>query len=310
MKKLGILVAFIAIFMTGFIYKEPVVTYAKNLAYISPCEEPRTYRIGSIDPKYNLNKYEFISKIQSASDIWSDHYGKNLFIYDAKGDIEINLVYDQRSFLSTKINDLNSQVKARQKELDPEIESYKNKTSQFRSKVTQLNNDIEYWNTKGGAPPEEYEKLKSRQAALRQEGEALAAEAARLNQTTEEFNSQVGQLHNTIENFNEELSYKPEEGEYIYDNGKETINIYFDNSETELIHTLAHEFGHALGIEHNNNPLSIMHPKTNERIELSVDDLEGLQKACEKKNIVELGVQKFSLVINKISSDLAEKSNK
>jgi peptidoglycan hydrolase CwlO-like protein len=310
MKKLGILVTFFILLMTGFIYKEPVITYAKNLTYISPCEEPRSYRIGKIDPKYNLNKYEFISKVQRASDIWSDHYGKNLFIYDANGDIEINLVYDQRSFLSTQIDDLNSKVKAKQKELDPEIESYKNKSAQFRARVTQLNNDIEYWNTKGGAPPEEYEKLKSRQEVLRQEGEALAAEASRLNQTTEEFNSQVGQLHNTIENFNEELSYKPEEGEYIYDNGKETINIYFDNSETELIHTLAHEFGHALKIEHNNNPLSIMHPKTNEVIELSLEDLEGLQKACEKKNIIELSAKKLSLAINKISSELAEKSKK
>jgi cell division protein FtsB len=293
-------VILIALLMLGFLYKGPITEAAENALYYSKCDEPRTFRIGSIDPKYNMTQDEFLLNIQSAARIWSDGYGKQLFAYDPKGDIEINLVYDQRSFLSSQITDLDSKIKQQQQALDPEIASYKERAAQFRDKVAQLNNDIDYWNSRGGAPENEYESLKSRQTSLRQEAEALSQEAERLNQSTEEFNQQVGQLHQTVDTFNSALQYKPEEGEYIFDNGKETINIYFDNSKTELIHTLAHELGHSLGIGHNNSEVSIMFPKTTKITTLSTEDLAALTETCEKKNVIALTAERLMLIINQL----------
>lgn len=292
--------------MTSYIYKEPLIANAENILYQSQCDNPKTYRIGSIDPKYNMSQRKFIENINQAADIWDNEIGKELFTYDPKGKIEINLVYDQRSFLSGQINQLNSQVKQQQNELDPKIEDYKRRAGEFRAKISQLNSNIEYWNSRGGAPPEEYEKLRNRQASLQQEADALRTEADSLNLSTEQYNQQVGELRQTVDNFNQELNFKPEEGEYIYDNGQETINIYFDNSETELIHTLAHELGHALAIDHNNNPESIMYPQTSEAIALSIEDKTGIRNACEKKSVIATGAERFTLLINRVRLQLAK----
>lgn len=300
MKKLGLLFALALLAMASIIYKTPLIIYGENLLYKSPCDTPLTYRIGKIDPKYNLTNDQFLGSLKQSEDVWERQIGKNLFSYDPKGEIEINLVYDQRSFLSSEINNLNSKVKQQQNNLDPKINDYKNKASNFRAKMQQLNTDIDYWNSKGGAPPEEFDKLKSRQASLQSEAKNLQQEAATLNQSTDEYNTQVGQLHQTVETFNTALQFKPEEGEYIYDNGKQTINIYFDNSQTELVHTLAHELGHARGLSHNNDPISVMFPQTTSASELSSLDMENLKKICKKKSVIEIYATKIALTIRSI----------
>ncbi|HVF69714.1 MAG TPA: matrixin family metalloprotease [Xanthomonadales bacterium] len=300
MKKLGIIIALLILLMGGYVFKEPVVTYVNNILYQSQCDTPKTFRIGKMDSKYNMSETQFVTNIDQASDLWSGYYGKKLFTYDPEGDIEVNLVYDQRSFLSTQINNLNSKVKNQQSELDPKIAQYKQKAAAFKSRAQALNNEIESWNTRGGAPPEEFERLKAAQESLRNEAASLQQEAATLNQSTDEYNVQVGQLRQTVNNFNEQLSYKPEEGEYIYNNGKETINIYFDNSQSELVHTLAHELGHALEISHNNNNLSIMYPQSTVSVTLTPEDKASLMKACARESVIKTGAEKLALIINEL----------
>ena len=51
---------------------------------------------------------------------------------------------------------------------------------------------------------------------------------------------------------------KPEEG--IYDPANQRIEVYFNINRSEMVHTIAHEFGHALDLPHNDNRLSIMFP--------------------------------------------------
>lgn len=296
MKKLGIFAVLSLVLMLGYIFYDPAAPYVRNLMYYSTCDTAKTYRIGSIDERYSMPENEFLVHLEDAERVWEREWGGELFVYDPEGDIEVNLVYDRRSFLSGQIGELDSQLKAEEEELTPKIQAYQKKAEEFRSKISQLNTDIEYWNSQGGAPPEEFDRLIERQEALKAESETLIAEAEELNQSTAFFNQQVGVLEKTVNEFNDELSFKPEEGEYIYDNGDEIINIYFDNSETELVHTLAHEFGHAIRIEHNDNKFSVMYPQTNEVIELSSEDKKGLDEACREVHVARGGLEKLNLM--------------
>jgi predicted Zn-dependent protease len=97
----------------------------------------------------------------------------------------------------------------------------------------------------------------------------------------------VGKLNNVISNFNEDISKKPEEGIYMGDQNR--IEIYFNNNQQELLHTLTHELGHALGLAHvNDNPQAIMYPYTTKTIILSTQDVAELNEVCREKSILEI----------------------
>ena len=84
------------------------------------------------------------------------------------------------------------------------------------------------------------------------------------------------------------MADRPEEGLYVSDDKGRKIDIYFNISKDETVHTLAHEMGHALGIGHVQDANSIMYPKTNIVLSLSVDDINALNKACEKRSYFDI----------------------
>jgi predicted Zn-dependent protease len=48
-------------------------------------------------------------------------------------------------------------------------------------------------------------------------------------------------------------------GEYVKDNGSTLINIYQFENEDKLVRLLEHELGHAIGLDHLENPNDIMY---------------------------------------------------
>src|SRR6266550_6114789 len=119
--------------------------------------------------------------------------------------------------------------------------------------------------------------------------------ADQLNLSTDQYNEQIQQLNQKVDNYNNVLVNKPEEGLYSRDGMNETIDIYFNNSQQELIHTIAHEMGHALGLGHNSNPQSIMYPQTNLAITPSIKDEDTLAQVCQKRSIFLLTAEKIIL---------------
>lgn len=257
-----------------------------SLLYYSPCDSPTTYRVGVVDERFQIPQAEFREDIQNASSIWSKEYGKDIFAFDPKAELRINLIYDVRQSLNTQIDDLQGNLKSEQTTLKPRIEEYENLASEFKKRVADLNAQIEYWNSQGGAPKEEYDKLTGEQEELRKEAERLNEMARQLNLSTQQYNQGVVKLGETIETFNEALSLRPEEG--VYDSDEKSITIYITNSKEELVHTLAHELGHAIRIGHNANPQAIMYPYTSTTVSLTPEDIQALNYICAERSTMEL----------------------
>ena len=61
-----------------------------------------------------------------------------------------------------------------------------------------------------------------------------------------------------------------------------TMTIFAFSSETDLIATIAHEFGHAFGIEHTQDPASIMfYQLTAQQQQLTPVDVEAWRNTCQ-----------------------------
>jgi len=222
-----LLIASVAVFILVFQNRLVLAETIENIVYHSPCDTPISYRIGTVDSRFNMTREEFLSSIREADSIWTSAYGKNLFVYDPKGQLSVNLVYDERQMLTKQISELDRELAEKKDTITPEIEEYKRRSIEFDKRVTSLNQEIDYWNSHGGADPVQYKKLRDDQEALRKEAEDLNKLASLLNQSTIQYNTKIKELNKTVEEYNEELKYKPEEGIYISDEEGQRIIIYF-----------------------------------------------------------------------------------
>jgi hypothetical protein len=245
---------------------------------IQPCTQPIHYRIGQIDPQFHLSRDVLLADTQAAAQIWNDSEGKELFTYDPQAELEVAVIYDSRQALNAEIQQGESALKRQDSDLKPQLATYQRQASQFQKSLADYNAVVASWNQKGGAPPDVYAQLQDQKTQLQNQANQLNAQAKQLNLSTQSFNSQVGQLNKTIGNFNTELGQKPEEGVYIPQDRRIVISLYANN--TELTHTLAHELGHALGMEHVGDPQAVMYAYTNQQVKLSADDVGELKRVC------------------------------
>lgn len=273
--------------------------------YFSPCDKPIQYRVDNVDPKFGISKEEFTQDVALASDAWDKAEGKNLFTPDPQAKLSINLIYDERQTLNTKIVSLQNQVQNLESTLKPSLADYEKQSADFQKKLADLNAQIDYWNSRGGAPKDKYDELIAQQNALKADADRLNKMAQALNQSARQFNANVGQLNQTIDTFNEELALRPEEG--IYDPNTNRIEIYFNISKNELVHTLEHELGHSLGLDHIQNTKAIMYSFTNTQTIPTTDDINALKTVCLHRSYFDLYKQKLNFVISQIQKNFGVK---
>jgi len=280
----------------------------QQLIYYAPCDHPIRYKIGTIDDRFKISQADLKTDLTQAAQVWDKPEGKELFVFDPQAVLTVNMIYDQRQYLSSQLDQLGNTVhnlnttvgsmetnlNTQQKNLNQEIAQFQSDVNDFKSELDQYNKDVQYWNSRGGAPPDEYQKLQQTQQDLQNKQQQLNATQAKiqaetknyngsvdtLNQSIGDLNSQIGTLKQTANNFNQTIEQHPEEG--LYDGPDQTIDIYYNISHAELVHTLAHEMGHALGMDHNQNKNSIMYPYTTQILTPSADDLTSLAQVCQK----------------------------
>jgi hypothetical protein len=251
----------------------------KNLTY-SECDTPMAFKIGSVDSHFGS---DIPGDLQVASGIWSVAYGKSLFIDTPKATLTVNFVYDQRSALNTRIDQTQNQLNQKSSTLEAQINSYNTDAAVLKQKISDFNTRVDQINKSGGASPDVYKNLISEQRGLNAQGDALNARAKNLNLASQNYNTEVQDLNQNISQYNQALAQKPEEG--LYDGNAGTITIYFINDRDELVHTITHEFGHALGMQHTIDPKSIMYPYTSSGLAVTPEDRAQLDFVCRQQSL-------------------------
>lgn len=292
------LVTIIALAINVFPYSKPLSSWHEEFLYKSACDRPTAYTIGTVDQRFKLPKEEFLQITQQAASIWNNTTGRKILSYDQSAALTVNLVFDQRQSLNDQIDELEGQLGTEKTSLTTEIAEYEKLAATFKDRLNAFNNQVKFWNDQGGAPKEEYDKLKNEQEELKTQAEKLNELARKLNRATETYNVQVGTLNQTIQTFKKELERKPEEG--VYNPKEQRIDIYFNINRKELLHTLLHEFGHALSLAHINNEDSLMFPFTTQTITPSKDDIAAITKTCEDQHVLTIAKNNFLFLYQRL----------
>ncbi|HEV8677565.1 MAG TPA: matrixin family metalloprotease [Candidatus Paceibacterota bacterium] len=246
MRKLGslpFLLLLLAAAAAGFFY-----TVSKE---VIPCVTPITFSLVSYDSRFGAPEQEIELDMRRAATVWNDALGMKALV-EASGtpELPVSFVYDDTQATVDTIDELSGDIDT----LKSQLTDVANQYGTFKKQYDSLN-------AKGQATQAMYDGLQT----LYQRYEALRAK----------INSDVAQGQALP-------SGSVEEGLYTSDASGTRITIYAFQDKNELMRTLIHEFGHALGLGHVSNPDSIMYPSNDasQSTTLTKEDLAELSRAC------------------------------
>jgi hypothetical protein len=264
------------------------------------------WRMGVVDPGFNLDKNRVHQKIRDAANEWNHALGYTLLVENLRASFTINLKYGFRQQAAELIQEAQIGTQSRQSKLkemftllDDLVASYNSKMALFQRQSDTFNRQskrfqqrLQLWNLNPGSQRErsklevERKRLKSKRATLLKQNREFKTSRNHIENLRKVVNDRVALHNNVVTDTNDTMQELPRQAKRIgatHINGPNTrIDLYQYYDDVTLDLTLLHELGHALGLLHTSEPASVMYYERNPQTpnQLTRIDIQALRTLC------------------------------
>jgi len=276
---------------------------------VGACDEPLSYRIGTIDPRFDITEEEVKEAMQVASTLWSEAIDRPLAYYAEDGDIAIDFIYDDRQELAVGEMRFREQIESEQirtdqlqREYEIRRDRFKQKSSEYeqlanqtKQEIDELNKWVREKNGTGELSGEDRRYFEQKKSDVERMQEQVLRQKSELDELADQINNYVDRLNNRIDEsnmlidqYNEDYAGENRFTKATYRNlnvgGVITVNQFLNKRDLYLV--LAHELGHALGLKHGDDPKSIMYSQMGRQeiypiIQLTTEDKRAIAEVCK-----------------------------
>ena len=273
-----------------------------------PCQEPLVYKIGSIDTRFGITEEEVETAMRQAVALWSDELSRPVAIHSEEGDVEVIFEYDERQQLvdgelrfrerieseQTRLDQFHQEYERERRAFEERSREYTQLANETMREIEELNRWVQQRSPAGGLTGQDAARFEQRkqeidqkQQQVERERQVLENMAERLNNSADRLNRMTAENNRLVDEYNEEYSGEKKFTKATYQNlpdgGAITVNTYLSKSELVLI--LAHELGHAFGLDHIPDPKAVMHSQMGEQelfpvLQLSEGDKRAIGNVC------------------------------
>lgn len=279
-----------------------------NGQFTTPCSDPLTFRVGEIDERFSITREDLIGLMEDVVEVWSEAADTTVVMYDENGDIAVNLVYAEVQQLSDRekqhrdrlehdefsIAVLENEYQRMNRQYEADVARYEEDSRNLQLRIDQMNEWVIKKNNEGGFNEQDLDHYENRKQEIDRIKRELAQRENMLEQKADELNEKIDFLNEKIERKNKLVDdynrmftgvRKFTQGAYEWTSDSRSINIFHFIDKAELRLVLAHEMGHALGINHVQNPRSVMYElmggQPRPGIELTEEDINALRNICQ-----------------------------
>jgi len=272
------------------------------------CPIPIEYRLGEIGESFVITPEEAKAAIAEAADLWEREADQDLFVYTEDADFTINFIFDERQevanaqtadrdrldTIAAQNETFRTQIAELQRTYESKQAAFVVDRNEYDSELQSYNDRVRQVNDRGGAGADAFATLEAERQRLEQISNSLQQEANSLNSLAQQLNNLSSEGNRLIDTYNQEVqAYNREYGQAHeftqgdYQGGE--INVYKFSDNNELVAVLAHEFGHALGINHVEEPGALMYYLLDDELfdapTLAASDVTAYQAVCVDQGI-------------------------